>query len=549
LAIIIKKRQKNKMDSINFLKDQKETDTILYKREIETLQLKLKKLEEQSEHIKFQNIQLGDRIINLEKENSDLRLSVSSNNRTDKSFKSLQDQNELLEREKIKLQDEIRHQRKLFQMEKEQIIKQNEESIFKLKNVIETNSSKIENAIALERLLHIQAKDITQLETELKVNERDYELKSERKKLKTEMKFSDLKKKMTEHIEKTQKNVEQMNLSHMDISTKLTLLQNHQLLMELEYQSQQVEELLKKKEMNEKRIFQLERDIEIHNEVELVLAEKNRKYLEVLKNLTNDKDKSEPDSNISINHNYNNNLKNNIPINTHHSNFYSNTNPNTNPQTDENFFINVQTIKNSLYLNNNDNSITRSKILPKDQNVIKLEKKVHSLEKMIEKRKSEYTVLKTNYEIIQEKLINYERKYTNLFNLFQEGLDRLSEDESLRNSSELCLNVEKIKNADFSKLSSEKKYAILLILMKNILPIINPSDMQTSEASKVNFQQVKVKYQLSKAINNDNIFKRITGPSGSLSVTHKQKFSADLPSIKKIIDPRFKIPNKLSVLY
>jgi hypothetical protein len=537
------------MDSMNFLKDYNETDTILYKREIETLQQKLKKLEEQSEHIKYQNIQLGDRIINLEKENSDLRLCVSSNNKTDKTFKSLQDQNELLEKEKIKFQDEIRHQRKLFQIEKEHIIKQNEESIFKLKNVIETNSTKIENAIALERLLHIQAKDITQLETELKVNERDYELKSERKKLKTEMKFSDLKKKMTEHIEKTQKNVEQMNLSHMDISTKLTLLQNHQLLMELEYQSQQVEELLKKKEMNEKRIFQLERDIEIHNEVELVLAEKNRKYLEVLKNLTNDKDKSEPDSNVSINHNYNNNVKNNIPINTHHSNFYSNTNPNTNPQTDENFFINVQTIKNSLFMNNNDNSITRSKILPKDQIVIKLEKKVQTLEKIIEKKKSDYTILKTNYEIIQEKLINYERKYTSLFNLFQEGLDRLSEDESVRNSSELCLNVEKIKNADFSKLSSEKKYAILLIFMKNILPIINPTDLQTSELSKVNFQQVKVKYQLTKANNIENIVKRITGPSGSLSVTHKQKLSADLPSIKKIIDPRFKIPNKLSVLY
>ena len=42
----------------------------------------------------------------------------------------------------------------------------------------------------------------------------------------------------------------------------LILLQNHQLLIELEYQSQQVEELIKKKEINENKIFQLQRDIE-----------------------------------------------------------------------------------------------------------------------------------------------------------------------------------------------------------------------------------------------------------------------------------------------
>ena len=34
----------------------------------------------------------------------------------------------------------------------------------------------------------------------------------------------------------------------MDTSTKLTLLQNHQLLIQLEYQSQQLEEMTNKKE-------------------------------------------------------------------------------------------------------------------------------------------------------------------------------------------------------------------------------------------------------------------------------------------------------------
>ena len=136
-------------------------------------------------------------------------------------------------------------------------------------------------------------------------------------------------------------------------------------------------------------------------------------------------------------------------------------------------------------------------------------------------------------------------KYSNLFNLFQEGLDKLSEDESIKNSTEIYLNVEKIKNADFSDLSADKKYSILLILMKNILPLINSNDLLTTEASKLNFQQTKVRYHLTKT-NSENI-KKILMPSQSVS--HKAKLSLDLPSIKKFADKRFQIPNKPSVLY
>ena len=93
--------------------------------------------------------------------------------------------------------------------------------------------------------------------------------------------------------------------------------------------------------------------------------------------------------------------------------------------------------------------------------MIKLEKKIHELEKIIEKKKVECINIKTNYDLIQEQVLNNEKKYRNIFTLFQEGLDKLAEDESIKKSTEVSLSVENIKNADFTILSSEKKYAIL----------------------------------------------------------------------------------------
>ena len=96
-------------------------------------------------------------------------------------------------------------------------------------------------------------------------------------KVRNEIKFSNLKKKMTENIQKTKMKVTDLNLQYMDVSSKLTLLQNHQLLTQLEYLQEQLAEYTKTNEALKKNNIDLKRDIEIHKEVELSLAEKNRK--------------------------------------------------------------------------------------------------------------------------------------------------------------------------------------------------------------------------------------------------------------------------------
>ena len=75
------------------------------------------------------------------------------------------------------------------------------------------------------------------------------------------------------------------------------MLQNHQLLMQLEYQSQQLEELTKNNEILDKKIFEMKKDLEIHKEVELSLAEKNKKLKKELLKLKREEENSENDNN------------------------------------------------------------------------------------------------------------------------------------------------------------------------------------------------------------------------------------------------------------
>lgn len=54
----------------------------------------------------------------------------------------------------------------------------------------------------------------------------------------------------------------------MDVSNKLTLLQNNELLVQIEYQSQKIAELEKNNKILKERILSLENELKIHHGVE-----------------------------------------------------------------------------------------------------------------------------------------------------------------------------------------------------------------------------------------------------------------------------------------
>ena len=207
--------------------------------------------------------------------------------------------------------------------EKRQIEQNFQDEIAQLKVVIESSKQKVEMANQLSTENQELLKQVDTLKTDNKNIIDKHISENKQKDIKNEIKFSNLKKKMKEKIDQIQTKETELNVQYMDVSTKLTLLQNHQLLIQLEYQSQQLDEINAKKEELEKRVFELTKDIEIHKEVELSLAEKNKKLKSEnikLKNNNNDTNTINNISNVNDSINPKNkrvsmNKKNNLKIN------------------------------------------------------------------------------------------------------------------------------------------------------------------------------------------------------------------------------------------
>ncbi len=322
-------------------------------------------------------------------------------------------------------------------------------------------------------------------------------------KIRNGIKFTILKNKMSENIQRAKDKVSDLNLEYMDVSAKLTLLQNHQLLIQIEYQTQQIDDLKEKNKSLEKQIYDLTKEIEIHKEVEISLAEKNKAlnnemekskknnisiqsyaggWGEKMKNKTisiiNSKkdlnvNSSLKNANIKTENNYyneedkvldNNNNKiyrktisfNNIK-NNNKSNFNSNIN-------------NSNTIFNSIILNSNINASSNNNDHSK---IIHLEKKVIDLEKKLNAAKKEYNSLKDKNEFTEKVLQNYKKKYYGLFSFLEECLDKFFNDEELKNNKEIYVNIDSIQKGDFTSLNKEEKYSCLIILMKYLMPLMN----------------------------------------------------------------------------
>ena len=90
------------------------------------------------------------------------------------------------------------------------------------------------------------------------------------------------------NIKKTKANLLAMNDEQLQTTTRLTILQNHQLTTELEHQSKQTELLIFKNNKMKQQIETYQREIEIHKEVEKELAKRSHFCQKVIKRLKQD---------------------------------------------------------------------------------------------------------------------------------------------------------------------------------------------------------------------------------------------------------------------
>jgi DNA repair exonuclease SbcCD ATPase subunit len=145
--------------------------------------------------------------------------------------------------------------------------------------------------VRYEKIEHFRGIELT-LRSELETNKTNLEAEKknrindvnekEREKIQATEK---LRKDMLYKIKETKANLLALNDEQLQTTTRLTILQNHQLTTELEYQSKQTEQLLFKNNKMKTQIETLKRDIEIHKEVEKELAKRSHFCQKVIKRL------------------------------------------------------------------------------------------------------------------------------------------------------------------------------------------------------------------------------------------------------------------------
>lgn len=91
---------------------------------------------------------------------------------------------------------------------------------------------------------------------------------------------------MLHKIQETKTNLLSLKKEQLSTTTRLTVLQNHQLTSELEYQSKQTEKLLFKNEELQNKVTNLQRDLEIHKQVEQELAKRSHFSRGIIKKLS-----------------------------------------------------------------------------------------------------------------------------------------------------------------------------------------------------------------------------------------------------------------------
>ena len=349
-------------------------------------------------------------------------------------LKSLQEKNAELENKVQKLTKEILIMAKKCKDENRLNERKYLEEIKKLKSENDGFKTKIEmtNHLANENSGLINAFDkITKDKNDILL-EQDKKLREN--KIHFQLKIADLKKKMLNTVNETQGKVNELNMQYADINTKLAKLQNQQTIIKYQYQSKLFNELAEKNKILETENFQLKKQLEIHKEVELSLAEKYKKLKE------------------------NNDLKN-------------------------------------ADLTSSNNSFKKLKKNLKGKPIIKIPNingKILFLKNGLLNKKTDLEEKKIINDSIQKQIKEKEKKYLGIYNYLEECLKLFFKDDYLKSKKNIYIHIDEIKKGDFSQLSKEEKYAILNILMKYLMTLIyhDKSNIKTLNNSCMKFKLI-----------------------------------------------------------
>ena len=390
--------------------------------------------------------------INLETEYARIKTMYSSIASKEGSMKLLQ--SKLNEKEDTihKLQKELEKEIARHQKYKLDYDLQYEKDVNQAKYIHENNLAKIENANKIEKLCKNLYEINVKYEKIIETYEEEEKKRVKEREVEFEKQMSDMKKKMLDYIKNGQKNGNVFNAKQSDLNAKLSILHNNQLLSELEFQSLQIEDLLKQREHLDKLVLELKNDIKVHTEVEKVLSTKNKKYTNMIKVLSNKVDELNANQLIKM------------------------TNSN---KTLSQFELS----QNRFLLHSN----STGKIISAQKEIINKQKTINNY--------------KTKYDTLKAKHDNILIRFSNIISHFESVLEKIYNDPSFPKMKELYINIDDFKKCEFELLNPEQKYSAIVMIIKYLLPIIgkevvSSSDVfsQSSNTLCKRFDHIKTKF-------------------------------------------------------
>ena len=475
-------------------------------------QIKILNYELSKSNIRFK--ELENTLLKQQKENMDLKVLLKESYLKETENKNMREalkekDNIILDLEnKIeKLINDIKTQKKEFDIKYRN-------DVGEVRFLNEKLSIRSESAIKFEKLNDILYDRVQQLEQTILNLKNEEKRKFQEQEIKFERKLVDTKKKMLNFINEA-KSIKDNNLkTKFEVIEKLSIMNHNSLLNELEFGSLQLEDLLKQREHLDKVIVQMKSDLLIHKNVEKVLVNKNKKYVDMIRVLSEkiEKDKKEKeiekqkseekiikmnDSNIDFDKKKEkqflyNKIKKNIDSNKRYldnKNDFNKSQPNFNKDK-------IMIKKRMIFTNYTSRFLQRNDSLSSFEYKTKNDKIIFEkiqLQKELIKKTKEIDILRDNCNHYKDKLNFIDKRYFNILCLYDTVLEKINK-EYQEDLKEIYIDINEFNKCEFDKLTIDKKYSLTILLIKCILPLINENNLP--ENIKKNMKNIQTKFYL-----------------------------------------------------
>lgn len=359
-----------------------------------------------------------------------------------------------------------------------------ENDVNAVKNLYDTNLLKNNNAQIVAEANKEFYQQILKLENVINTFKEEQKKIDAKKELEFERRMSKMKKKMLDYIKDGQKSKQYLSQEQIKLNDKLSVINKNTLLNELGFQSLQLEDLLKQREQLDSIITSMKSDLEVHKKVESILVEKNKEYTNMIKVLST---KIESKGNNNKDLGEKENIKKENDINYKHLKL----------KKQNSDFLRINNMNNYRILEkkeNNDNNQIKKNINEEIKvknfgrtfmgfsNKMKIDninqnQDLVFLRKELIKKIKECEDYKSKYEYYKTKLDTINNKYANIMKLFEEVLVNIYEDKNMKYIKNIFINLEDFKQCNFETLSSEQKYSIIILIIKYLIPLINPNNL------------------------------------------------------------------------